>query len=71
MVRRSEKGAVVHVLDRGLDLVLDCSLWPDPIGCERRAGLGCYASNAKLRLQDWAVIRQALLLHGYICIYGM
>ena len=42
---------MVHLLDRGLGLVLDYSLWPDPIYCERRSGLGCYASIVRLRLK--------------------
>ena len=42
---------MVHFLDRGLGLVLDYFLWPDTIYCKRRSGLGCYASNVKLRLR--------------------
>ena len=70
---------MVHLLDRGLGLVLDYSLWPDPIYCERRSGLGCYASIARLRLKAdlfrnehtelhrslvLAITRSAVLLHG-------
>ena len=70
---------MVHLLDRGIGLVPDYSLWPDPIYCERRSGLGCYASTAKLRLKAdlfsnghtelhrclvLAIIREVVLLHG-------
>ena len=42
---------MVHFLDRGLGLILDYSLWPDPVCCKRCSGLGCYASIAKQRLK--------------------
>ena len=53
---------MVHLLDRGLGLVLDHSLWPDPIYLKRRSGLGCYASSAKLVLK-------ADLFRGYTEFY--
>ena len=70
---------MVHFLDRGLGLVLDYSLRPDPVYCSRCSGLGCYTSIAKLGLQAalfrsvhtelhrrlvWAIIRYVVLLHG-------
>ena len=56
---------MVHFLDRGVDLVLDYSLWPDPIYCKRRSGLGCYASNAKQRL------KADLLRNGHTELYRL
>lgn len=42
---------MVHILDRGDGLVLDYSLWSDPICCKHCSGLGCDAYVAKLGLK--------------------
>ena len=76
---------MVHFLDRGFGLVLDYSLWHDPVCCERRSGLGCYAGIAKLRLKAdvvrnghtelyqrfvLALIHRVVLMHEIFVFYG-